>query len=139
METQQFGRGARVGPHAGELDHMLHPGASVGLDKSRLPVYGTFCDGRQEKRPFHPLQGCIECLGLIKVAHSQLDVRALETRSLGRIAHERVNPLPHSGQLSDKFLSVVSCCSSDQNHKLPPVMSGWPIDTEETYNERQDQ
>src|SRR5215475_8867962 len=37
METQQFGPGARVSPHAGELDHMLHARASGGLDKSRLP------------------------------------------------------------------------------------------------------
>src|SRR5215510_13237202 len=139
METQQFGGLARVGPNAGELDHMLHPDASGSLDKSRLPVYRTFRDGCQQKRFFNALQGRIECLGLIKVAHSQLNVRALETRCLGRIAHERANRLPHSGQLSDKFLSVVSCCSTDQNHKLPPVMSGWPIDTEETYNERQDQ
>src|SRR5215813_11935288 len=128
METQQFGRGARVSPYSGELDHMIDPGASGALDKSRLPVYRTFCDRRQEKRLLHAPQGCVECLGLIKVAHSQLDVRALETRSLGRIAHECANPLPHGGQLSDKFLSVVSCCSSDQNHKLPPVMSGWPIE-----------
>src|SRR5215813_9816351 len=98
---------------------MLHPGASGALDKSRLPVYGTFRDGRQQKRFFNALQGRIECLGLIKVAHSQLDARALQTRSLRRIAHERANGLPHSGQLSDKFLSVISSCSSDQYHGLP--------------------
>jgi hypothetical protein len=83
-------------------------------------VYGTFRDGRQQKRFFNALQGRVECIGLIKVAHSQLDVWAFEMRSLGRIAHKRANPLPHSGQLSDKFLSVISSCSGDQYHGLPP-------------------
>ena len=56
---------------------MLHPGASGGFDKSPLPVYRTFRDGAEQKRFVNALQGRIERLGLIKVAHSQLNVDLL--------------------------------------------------------------
>ena len=122
METQQFGR-VENQPHAGEFDHMLHPGASGGLDRCRLPVYRTFRDGRQKKRLFHALQGRVESLRLIKVAHSQLDVRAFEMRSLGRISHERANRLPHSGQLSDKFCPLFPVAPVISIMDYLPVMS----------------
>ena len=126
MEFQQLAWAVRVRSHSGELDQMLYLGALRGFDKVLLPLNKAFRNRLQKKCLLNALQGGLQCFGLIKVAGRHLDVRPIELGSLGRLANEHANALSHRGKLADKFLSVISGCSCNQYHGLPPKFGCCP-------------
>src|SRR5262245_16063871 len=117
MESQKFTLASRVRSHAGEFNDVLHVRSLGGFDECALPFNKALRNRRQQEHLFHTLQSNIECLRLIEVACRQLDIRPLEMGGFAGIAYEGAHMLSLSRQLPDKFLSVVSSCSSDQDHR----------------------